>query len=194
MKQAGFTLLEVLIAVVVFSIGLLGLASLQVTGLKLSSDSMERTMATLLANDMIDRMRANVAASSLGVTSPYNNPSQAFTANPACYGMNSAGGTLSTAQCTPAQMAANDFADWYASIQGSAANSWRPAIRSVLPTGSGVVCIDSTAQDGTPTSPNCDNVVAVAGKPVFAIKIWWVERKDTTSPGTLHRFVTSFSL
>lgn len=194
MKQAGFSLLEVLIAVVVFSIGLLGLASLQVMGMKLTSDSLNRTIATLLANDMIDRMRANVAATSLGTSSPYNNPSGSFTANPACYGMTSSGGTSSSAQCTSAQMAANDFADWYASISGSAATGWRPAIPASLPTGYGVVCIDSSAQDGTPTSPACDNVIAVPGKPVFAIKIWWVEREDVTNPGTMHRFVTSFSL
>lgn len=194
MKYTGFTILEVLIALVIFSIGLLGLASMQVLGLKLTTDSMHRSIATLLANDMIDRMRANVVAASLGTSSPYNNPTKAYTANPNCYGLTSSGSVDSTVLCDSTQMAQNDFADWYASLQGANATGWRPAILPSLPSANGVVCIDSTPNDGTPSSPNCDNIVAVAGKPVYSIKIWWTERKDENSPGTLHRFVTSFSL
>lgn len=191
----GFTLLEILVAVVIFSIGLLGLASLQTTSLKLTNDSLDRTVATILANDMIDRMRANVEATSLGTTSPYNNPSKNATSNPNCYGLNSDGSSSDSAQCDSTQMAQNDFADWYAAIQGSAATSWRPAITALLPSGNGVVCIDSTPNDGTPSSVSCDGITAVPSKPVFSIKIWWIERKDAgTSSTTYHRFTTSFSL
>ena len=58
----GFTLLEVLITVVIFSIGLLGLAGLQATGIKLNHSSLLRTQATLLAYDVADCMRANRAS------------------------------------------------------------------------------------------------------------------------------------
>jgi len=58
----GFTLLEVLITVVIFSIGLLGLAGLQATGIKLNHSSLLRTQATLLAYDAADSMRANRGA------------------------------------------------------------------------------------------------------------------------------------
>ena len=44
---AGFTLLEVLVAVVVLSVGLLGLASLQVNGLRFNHSAYMRTQATL---------------------------------------------------------------------------------------------------------------------------------------------------
>ena len=57
--SGGFTLLEVLITVVIFSIGLLGLAGLQATGIKLNHSSLLRTQATLLAYDVADCMRAN---------------------------------------------------------------------------------------------------------------------------------------
>ena len=56
---AGFTLLEVLIAVLVLSIGLLGLAGLQITSLKFNHSAYMRTAATNLAYDMTDRMRVN---------------------------------------------------------------------------------------------------------------------------------------
>ncbi|MBN9287762.1 MAG: type IV pilus modification protein PilV [Gammaproteobacteria bacterium 39-13] len=192
-KTLGFTLLEVLVAIIVFSIGLLGLAGLQILSLKLSGDSLLRTVAALQANDMVDRMRANVAATSLGITSPYNNAAGASNANPACLGMNSSGNLVNTS-CTPTQMAQHDFYEWFANLSGSAATSWRPAIPAALPSGAGVVCIDSTPNDGTPDNPACDNVVVVAGKPIFAIKIWWTERQGPQGAGATHRYVTTLSL
>ncbi len=57
--QSGFTMIEVLITVLVLSIGLLGLAALQVTGLKESQMAYMRSQAVLLAYDMADRIRAN---------------------------------------------------------------------------------------------------------------------------------------
>jgi type IV pilus modification protein PilV len=58
----GFSLFEVLIALVVLSVGLLGLASLQTNTLKFNQGAYLRTQATNLAYDMADRMRANRAA------------------------------------------------------------------------------------------------------------------------------------
>ena len=55
----GFTLLEVLVAVLVLSIGLLGLAGLMASSLKNSHSAYYRTQATWLAYDALDRMRAN---------------------------------------------------------------------------------------------------------------------------------------
>lgn len=54
---AGFTLVEVMVAVLVLSVGLLGFAALQTRGLRLNHDALIRTQATFLANDMMDRMR-----------------------------------------------------------------------------------------------------------------------------------------
>lgn len=55
----GFTLIEVLIAVLVLSIGLLGLAGLQATSLQFNHSANLRSQATNLAYEMTDRMRAN---------------------------------------------------------------------------------------------------------------------------------------
>lgn len=57
--QAGFTLLEVLVTIVVLSLGLLGYGGLQMASLKNSVSAYQRSQATILAYDMIDRMRAN---------------------------------------------------------------------------------------------------------------------------------------
>lgn len=193
-RTRGFTIMEVLIAVLVFALGLLGLATLQIVGYRLTSDSLHRTVATILANDMIDRMRANVAASTLGGTSPYNNPTGASTPNPACLGL-SGSGSYSDVQCTATQMAGHDFYEWYANISGSTATAWAPAVTAMLPQGAGIVCIDSTPDDGTPGNPACDNIILDADTPVFAVKLWWVERKDAANnPGAFHRYVATFSL
>ncbi|MEW6119422.1 MAG: type IV pilus modification protein PilV [Pseudomonadota bacterium] len=57
--QRGVTLLEVLISIVVLSIGLLGYAGLQTASLKNNTSAFQRSQATMLTYDIIDRMRAN---------------------------------------------------------------------------------------------------------------------------------------
>jgi type IV pilus assembly protein PilV len=54
-------MVEVLVALVVLSIGLLGVAALQLTSLRSNHGSAMRSQATFLAYDIIDRMRANRA-------------------------------------------------------------------------------------------------------------------------------------
>ena len=95
-RALGFTLIEVLVAVLVMSIGLLGLASLQATSLRFNNDSSAQTQATYLASDMADRMRANVSKAA-------GYPAQAAGENTTCY---------TTAGCTPDEMAANDIFEW----------------------------------------------------------------------------------
>lgn len=57
--QQGVGLIEVLVAVLVLAIGLLGLAGLQTQSLRFNNEAYFRTQATLLAMDMADRLRAN---------------------------------------------------------------------------------------------------------------------------------------
>lgn len=55
-SQSGFTLLEVLVAVLVLSFGMLGLAAMQLKGLQSSHLSYQRTLATTAANDAVERL------------------------------------------------------------------------------------------------------------------------------------------
>lgn len=91
----GFTLIEVLISVLVLSIGLLGLASLQANSLRYNNDSSVQTQASYLASDIADRMRANVS-----VADTY--PGKSAAQNTGCY----------TGGCAPDEMAANDIYEW----------------------------------------------------------------------------------
>lgn len=67
-RASGFTLLEVLIALVVLSIGLLGIAALQGVGLRSSQGAYLTSQASLLAYDMADRIRANPNTVAAGAT------------------------------------------------------------------------------------------------------------------------------
>ena len=58
-REGGFTLIEVLVAMLVLAIGLLGLAALQGQGLRFNHDAYVRTQATHMAYDIVDRMRLN---------------------------------------------------------------------------------------------------------------------------------------
>ena len=62
----GLTLIEVLIALIVLSIGILGLATLQTASLNFNNSASQRTQATVLAYDMADKMRANRQAALAG--------------------------------------------------------------------------------------------------------------------------------
>ena len=61
-RVRGFTLIEVLVALLVLSIGLLGIAGLQLSSVRDNHSAYLRTQASVLANDILDRMRANRTA------------------------------------------------------------------------------------------------------------------------------------
>jgi type IV pilus assembly protein PilV len=90
-RQAGVGLIEVLVAVLVLSIGFLGIAALQAVSLSTNNSSMARTMATIDSYSILDAMRADAATAKIGT---YNG-SPTVTAN-ACPA--AAAGSLSSAQ------------------------------------------------------------------------------------------------
>ena len=96
-KTGGFTLVEVLIALVVMSIGMLGIAGMYVQSMQAGRTSMLHHHAVTMAGDVADRIRANPRAAA------------AYTA--AAADNNCIDGGIN---CTPAQMAANDILLWQA--------------------------------------------------------------------------------
>lgn len=65
-NDSGFSLLEVLIALLVLSVGLLGIAGLQTFSLQFNHQSYERTQATLLISDIAERITTNPLAARAG--------------------------------------------------------------------------------------------------------------------------------
>jgi type IV pilus assembly protein PilV len=168
-RAAGFTMLEVMIAIVVIAFGLLGLAGLQAFSLKNNQSASLRVAATMLAADMVDRMKANFQGVIAG---EYNKP------NPADYGT-AVPGCLTTSGCTPQELAQNDLREW------------ADRIAAALPNANGIVCLDSTPNDGADqANPACDN----AGATLYVIKIWWLDdRTQGNVAGARQRFVTAFN-
>lgn len=103
-RQGGFTLVEALVALVVLSIGMLGIAALYVESLRSGRGAILRTQAVMLAGDMADRIRANRLGNDAYVKAVTDHPAT----NAAC----APGG----AGCTPAALAAHDLALWDASL------------------------------------------------------------------------------
>ena len=59
-RKSGFSLIEVMVTLLVLSIGLLGVAALQVVSLQYSSTSLHRSIAVIQANDLVERLWANI--------------------------------------------------------------------------------------------------------------------------------------
>lgn len=106
-RVRGFTLIEVLIAFVVLTIGLLGAVALQAKAKQSSYDAAQRSAAVALANDIIERIRANDDPS---IIAQYETTFSSSTT------LSSAEGCLSH-QCTPTQVAAYDIQQWVKAVR-----------------------------------------------------------------------------
>ncbi len=112
----GFSLVEVLIALIILSVGMLGIAGLYVQSMQAGRTSMFRHNAVTLAGDIADRIRANPAAGAAYEA--------AVGADNSCVN----GGV----NCSPAQMAAHDI------------DLWQEQADDSLPNGKVTVTVDSS--------------------------------------------------
>jgi type IV pilus assembly protein PilV len=102
--EYGFTLIEVLVAIVILAIGLLGISRSQLSGFKSNNETMIQTQAITSLYMIGDKMRANISESSKGATSVYASMDISSAASvPAC---------LSSPGCSNTLMAQNDLFEW----------------------------------------------------------------------------------
>lgn len=123
---AGFTLVETMVALLVLSVGLIGIAALHGQALSYSGTALNRSFAILLAGDIAERIRVNRTAGPAY---------EAAAADHHCDDPTGAGGI----DCSPAEMAAHDLFVWQA----------RAAER--LPGGQGTVAVDAATNPPTYT-------------------------------------------
>jgi len=97
-KNSGFTLLEVLVAMLVIAIGVLGVAGLQYQALKYNHDAYLRSQINVLANDIIDRIRLNSANADLYISN---------------FAIGNAPGTCAVGTASDVN---NDLACWYSAL------------------------------------------------------------------------------
>ncbi|MBA57215.1 MAG: type IV pilus modification protein PilV [Pseudomonadales bacterium] len=117
-RQTGVGLIEVLVAVLVLTIGILGMVALQTKALQFNQESVYTSQALMMAYEMTDRMRAN-KGSQLDYLVDYGSN---VIANADC----------ESSDCSPSQMAKFDAA------------AWKSAIEVNLPSGDGQIAVDNS--------------------------------------------------
>ena len=125
--ESGFSMVEVLVALVVLAIGLLGIAALYLNSLQSGRTAIYRTQAITLAADLADRIRMNRTAQAAYAS--------VFTDLPL-----EVGTCATTGGCSDADLAATDLA------------SWKAEISQQLPNGQGQVAVTAPVAAGEPTT------------------------------------------
>lgn len=169
-KQGGLTLVEVLVVLVIMAIGLMGIAGLQATGVRQTTGAGFKTQAMFLAQDMIERIRANRVAilpneDSLINLAPYAKTSGGAFPTAAVAACKTAVG------CTPAEMAQSDLFEWEQAIRHSL-----PVTNDEI-TDDTYICLDSDPTDATV----CDGL----GSTVLIRLAWLDNTLQTDAAGDL---------
>ena len=139
-KQKGFTLIEAMIAVVVFSFGLLGVAGVMLVAVKSNHNGYMRSQATFLAHSIVDAMRRNSWAV---WTNVYNGDYEGFeSVDDVCVNVPTPGDpsatppTFATGGCGCTAVANRDT------------QQWSNMITNTLTNGAGTISCDTTAAYG----------------------------------------------
>lgn len=164
-QQTGSSILEVLIALIILSFGLLGAAGMQATAMQANKETRSQSVAASLARELADKMRGNhaIAIKPDAANNPYLiNETLTGTAAFAASNEN----CFTTACSTPAAVAAWDMDDW------------RNRVRNALPDPRIRICFDKTPfdADGKPQW-NCTSTGDVA-----VLKMAWT---NTGTDGVL---------
>jgi type IV pilus assembly protein PilV len=147
----GFSMIELLVAVLVMGIGVLGITGLQMVSLQNNRGALVRAEAVQLAYDMLDRMRANPGANYSGL-----NMGVAPVAPNNCH----------TGDCTQAQMVAFDQAVWKCSL-----GIWNTHA-NCAPLRDGVILPLAANQPGLPSG---DGQIVVNGAGIATVTVQWQE-------------------
>lgn len=154
-RQRGFTLLEVMIAVVVFSVGLIGLGLLLTASIRANHVGFLHSQATFVAESIADRMRANIVGVWLDAYDGTWDSTVAAPAVPCTAG----------APCGPAEVAARDV--W----------AWGRMVGQLLPGGSGRILCTPRAGRPLPTPVELQAVPVYNG--ACEIRLTWTEQSET---------------
>lgn len=147
-RYTGFGLVEVLVALLVVSMGVLGIAGMQLTGMKQSTNSLNRSKALMLTEDIATRMRINRQGVLDGFYAGYDSSTLgdgACSVKPSPYCQATAGQDAQS--CTSEQLATFDLFSVTCGDWGEAeANA---GVRGLLPDGAAlaVQCSDSPCTD-----------------------------------------------
>lgn len=168
-RQTGATLIEVLVSIVILSIGLLGTAGLLINSMRAVSEQGNAVGASLYARELAERMMGNPNISRLPSGNPYLFDSST-TAWP------TASLNCNTNSCSELDRASWDMKEWTDRIRNAGSTG-----RNGIPGLKVKVCLDSlTANSGTATQWNC----SPGTNPMVVVKMAWATRDSTGTVDT----------
>jgi type IV pilus assembly protein PilV len=135
--QSGFSMIEALVAMVVLSIGLLGLAALYTAGFNTGRSAVLRSKGVVFAADMADRIRANPAGDA-----NYADDGTGTGTDNDCADHLYGGAVQAATVCTTVEMAEHDIFLWKQTLTNP---------QSGLPNATGVIDYDDTTTPPTYT-------------------------------------------
>lgn len=173
----GFTMIELLVAVIILSVGLIGLAGMQITGLRGINNASNYSLATLTVNDIVERVRANPVASndnnSFDARDSAVHPDFNCAAMPNPYCSDTNGGNAQA--CTPAQMAAFDLNIWFCGENNGAGGRFGGAVNTFQAPRLQIDCLDANPPND-PANPGAgtfdDGDPCTYGSPHSVIFSW----------------------
>lgn len=153
-REAGFSLIEVLVTILIVSFGLLGIAGMLFASINAGQVAMNRSSAVSLANEMADRVRSNWQAVKLGSFNAVTTSAQS--------GASSCSTTCMTAVCSPSDQATLDVC------------LWKKQIQKQLPGGQGQISVSAG-------NASCSNPGSAC---IFTVTVSWNESdyKTGTNP------------
>lgn len=163
-RDAGFTLIEVLVALIVLVLGVLGAAAMTLSAIRDSKQSGLRTQASALAYEMSDLMRANRNGAAPAYQEAVFTGSVPSGPIASCW----------TTGCSVSDMAKNDYYEWYQKLRST----------SGLPNGDAVICHDATL---LASYPACDNAATAP----LVVKLRWDEKNNNARGATSATAVTT---
>ena len=151
--QRGVGFVEILVAIVLLSIGVMAGARMQISGMRFSQSAYLQSQASFMASDIIDRMRSNIDGVQADAYDKFKAGADAV--DPGC----------DTKQCSPKELAEQDRYDWSTYLFPLAGSK---GFTPVLP--------------GTVADPASATVTRVAGKEgQFTVEVKWVEEVNGKS-------------
>ena len=180
-QNHGFTLIEVLVALLIFAIGMLGLAGLQLKAHQTTQFAHTRTNVTLNAGALIDRMRSNMAGVTAGDYVYDHGVNGDYTVASACE-------VGSTVTCTPAERANADIKEWI--LEMSSVVPLTDQSGDLLASADVVLCRDSTPTTQAGTVPGagiaCDNSATQ-----WTVYVDWTDQRGFTEQA-VQRYTFTF--
>ena len=167
--QHGVTMIEVLIAIVVLSFGMLGLLGLLTNGLKMTSSSQYRTIAAQQLTSIADMINANPE-----IVAKYAPPSGTVNSNH-CFNAACTTTVSTNTVTTGSPPVTTTSTSITSALPATDYDLWQSELRTKLPpfpatANLGIVCLDSTPADGDSSNFACD------GSGRLTVKICWNEQ------------------